>query len=41
LPSFALPGETLAVEAAKLDAATFQKEMARAFAYLRDLVVRQ
>ncbi len=41
LPFFALPGETLAVEAAKLAAATFQKEMARAFAYLRELGVRQ
>ena len=38
LPFFSLSPAELEVEAAKLDAATFQKEMARAFAYLRDLV---
>lgn len=41
LPFFRLPIEALVTDAARLDAATFQQEMARAFAYLRDLVVGQ
>ena len=38
-PFFSLSRDALEVEAAKLDAATFQREMVRAFAYLRDLVI--